>query len=59
MVGVDHLDNIKCVLQKLLAFDKFLTDYPEWIGRVVLVQLAIPTRSDVEEYKNLRGMVES
>jgi len=57
-VGVDRLDYTKGIPLKLLAFDKFLTDNPQWVGKVVLIQLAIPTRADVEEYKKLRQSVE-
>ncbi|KAK2784620.1 Trehalose-6-P synthase/phosphatase complex synthase subunit [Emmonsiellopsis sp. PD_33] len=57
MVGVDRLDYIKGVPQKLHALEVFLTDHPEWIGKVVLVQVAVPSRQDVEEYQNLRAMV--
>jgi len=35
----------------------FLTQHPEWIGKIVLVQLAVPSRQDVEEYQNLRSTV--
>ncbi|KAH6913160.1 alpha,alpha-trehalose-phosphate synthase t [Coprinopsis sp. MPI-PUGE-AT-0042] len=48
IVGVDRLDYIKGL---------FLTQHPEWIGKVVLVQLAVPSRQDVEEYQNLRSTV--
>ncbi|KAK5322197.1 hypothetical protein LTR70_003878 [Exophiala xenobiotica] len=58
LVGVDRLDYTKGIPLKLLAFDKFLTDNPQWVGKVVLIQLAIPTRADVEEYKKLRQLVE-
>jgi trehalose 6-phosphate synthase len=34
-----------------------LTEHPEWIGKVVLVQVAVPSRQDVEEYQNLRAVV--
>ncbi|KAF2664478.1 alpha,alpha-trehalose-phosphate synthase-like protein subunit [Microthyrium microscopicum] len=57
MVGVDRLDYIKGVPQKLHALEVFLSDHPEWIGKVVLVQVAVPSRSDVEEYQNLRQVV--
>ncbi|KAK9470934.1 glycosyl transferase [Dipodascopsis tothii] len=57
MVGVDRLDYIKGVPQKLHAFEVFLTEHPEWIGKVVLVQVAVPSRQDVEEYQNLRAVV--
>lgn len=57
MVGVDRLDYIKGVPQKLHALEVFLTEHPEWIGKVVLVQVAVPSRQDVEEYQNLRAVV--
>jgi len=57
IVGVDRLDYIKGVPQKLHAMEVFLEEHPEWIGKVVLVQVAVPSRQDVEEYQNLRAMV--
>jgi len=57
IIGVDRLDYIKGIPQKLHAFEVFLTQHPEWIGKVVLIQLAIPSRQDVEEYMNLRSCV--
>ncbi|KAK4055065.1 Trehalose-6-P synthase/phosphatase complex synthase subunit [Microbotryomycetes sp. JL221] len=57
IVGVDRLDYIKGVPQKLHAMEAFLDEHPEWIGKVVLVQVAVPTRQDVEEYQNLRASV--
>ncbi|TID22470.1 putative 4-hydroxy-2-oxoglutarate aldolase [Venturia nashicola] len=57
IVGVDRLDYIKGVPQKLHALEVFLTEHPDWIGRVVLVQVAVPSRGDVEEYQNLRSVV--
>lgn len=57
IVGVDRLDYIKGVPQKLHALEVFLNEHPEWIGKVVLVQVAVPSRGDVEEYQNLRAVV--
>ncbi|GAA5839318.1 hypothetical protein JCM11251_003950 [Rhodosporidiobolus azoricus] len=57
IVGVDRLDYIKGVPQKLHAMEVFLEEHPEWIGKVVLVQVAVPSRQDVEEYQNLRAAV--
>ncbi|OQV06003.1 hypothetical protein CLAIMM_10647 [Cladophialophora immunda] len=58
LLGVDRLDYIKGIPQKILAFDRLMTDRPEWVGKVVLVQLAIPTRAEVTEYRILRQEVE-
>ena len=57
IVGVDRLDYIKGVPQKLHALEVFLSEHPEWRGKIVLVQVAVPSRGDVEEYQNLRATV--
>lgn len=57
ILGVDRLDYIKGLPHKLNAFNIFLTENPEWIGKVILVQVAVPSRQTVEEYQNLRAIV--
>ncbi|KAL7590846.1 hypothetical protein Lser_V15G32456 [Lactuca serriola] len=57
MLGVDRLDMIKGIPQKLLAFEKFLEDNPNWQDKVVFVQIAVPTRTDVPEYQKLTCQV--
>jgi alpha,alpha-trehalose-phosphate synthase [UDP-forming] len=57
MLGVDRLDMIKGIPQKLLAFEKFLEEHPEWRDKVLLVQIAVPSRTDVPEYQRLRSLV--
>lgn len=42
IVGRDKLDPVKGILQKLEAYEKFLDDYPEWRGKVVLIQVSSP-----------------
>lgn len=58
LLGVDRLDYIKGIPQKVMAFDRFLTAHPEWVGKVTMIQLAIPTRADVPTYQRLREEVE-
>ncbi|XP_022847634.1 alpha,alpha-trehalose-phosphate synthase [UDP-forming] 1-like [Olea europaea var. sylvestris] len=57
MLGVDRLDMIKGIPQKILAFEKFLEENPYWRDKVVLLQIAVPTRTDVPEYKKLTSQV--
>lgn len=57
MLGVDRLDMIKGIPQKLLGFEKFLEEHPEWRDRVLMVQIAVPTRVNVREYKRLTNQV--
>jgi len=56
MLGVDRLDMIKGIPQKLLAFEMFLEKNPEWREKVMLVQIAVPTRTDVHECKFLTSI---
>ncbi|XP_017238149.1 alpha,alpha-trehalose-phosphate synthase [UDP-forming] 1 isoform X2 [Daucus carota subsp. sativus] len=57
MLGVDRLDTMKGIPQKILAFEKFLEENPNWHDRVVLIQIAVPTRTDVPEYQKLTCQV--
>ncbi|TKY60093.1 Alpha,alpha-trehalose-phosphate synthase of UDP-forming 1 [Spatholobus suberectus] len=57
MLGVDRLDMIKGIPQKILAFEKFLEENSHWRDKVVLLQIAVPTRTDVPEYQKLTSQV--
>ncbi|KAI0491564.1 hypothetical protein KFK09_025824 [Dendrobium nobile] len=57
MLGVDRLDMIKGIPQKILAFEKFLEENPDWHDKVILLQIAVPTRTDVPEYQKLTCQV--
>ncbi|ORX61185.1 hypothetical protein BCR36DRAFT_315559 [Piromyces finnis] len=43
IIGRDKNDYVKGVRHKLASFEKFLKTYPEWIGKVVLIQVALST----------------
>jgi trehalose 6-phosphate synthase/phosphatase len=58
ILGVDRLDYIKGLLLKLSAFKAFLKKCPEEREKVQLVQIVIPSRIDVPEYKNLKAKIE-
>lgn len=53
VLGVDRLDYIKGVPHKLMAFEILLATQPEWKNNVVLVQIGVPSRTEVDEYKKL------
>lgn len=59
LIGVDRLDYIKGIPHKLKGFEKFFEKYPEFQGKVVLIQVAVPSRTDVEEYKKLKNEVDA
>lgn len=57
IVGVDRLDYIKGIPHKLLAVEHFLETHPEWIGRVVMLQVTTPSMSASEEYHAFRSEI--
>ena len=58
ILTVDRLDFSKGIIQRLKAFEKFLSRHPEWLGRVTLLSLLVPSRTRVPEYQNLKSQVD-
>lgn len=58
ILGVDRLDYIKGLVLKLKAFEEFLRKYPEHKEKVQMVQIVIPSRTEVPEYQELKQNVE-
>ncbi|XP_055380660.1 uncharacterized protein LOC129611506 [Condylostylus longicornis] len=54
ILGVDRLDYTKGLVNRLRAFEKLLEKHPELIGRVSLLQISVPSRTDVKEYRELK-----
>ena len=59
IVGVDRLDYTKGLPQKFKAFGRLLEKYPQYQRRVVLTQIAPPTRESVEAYSDIRHELET
>ncbi|KAJ1655826.1 Trehalose-6-P synthase/phosphatase complex subunit [Dispira simplex] len=57
IIGRDKLDHVKGVRQKLLAFENFLVRYPEWHGKVVLIQIALSTTEKNELQTHVSDVV--
>jgi trehalose 6-phosphate synthase len=58
IMSVDRLDYSKGLVERFQAFEQLLEHSPEWRGKVTLVQIAPPTRSDVASYKVIREELE-
>jgi trehalose 6-phosphate synthase len=54
IAGIDRLDYTKGLLQKLFALEHLLITQPECRGKVVLVQVAEPSRSSLPAYRDYR-----
>jgi trehalose 6-phosphate synthase len=57
-VGVDRLDYTKGIEERFLAVERLLERFPTYVGRFTFVQLAAPTRSLIEHYRQLDQTVE-
>ena len=58
-VGVDRLDYIKGVLERLRAVERFLEKYPQYRGLFTFVQIAAPSREHIRRYHEFAGEVEA
>jgi trehalose 6-phosphate synthase/phosphatase len=58
ILGVDRLDYTKGIIQRIHGYEKFLEKYPECREKVVFFQIAVPSRTDVDDYKNLKDELE-
>jgi trehalose 6-phosphate synthase/phosphatase len=58
LLGVDRIDYSKGLPLKFRAFELFLEAHPEWQGNVVLLQVGIPSRMAVGEYRRLKREVD-
>jgi trehalose 6-phosphate synthase len=58
VLGVDRLDYTKGIVERLYALENLLERRPEVRDRMVFVQIAVPSRDDVQEYRDLRASVE-
>lgn len=54
ILTIDRLDYTKGVVQRIKAFEMFLDNYPQFIEKVKLIMLTVPSRENVSDYKNLK-----
>ena len=53
-IGVDRFDYTKGISEKLLAVERLLELYPEWIGRFTFLQVAAPSRTRIDHYQRFQ-----
>ncbi len=58
MVGVDRLDYSKGLEERFLGYERFLAEHPEERKEVFLLQIAPPSRGEVESYQKIRATLE-
>ncbi len=57
-LGIDRLDYTKGIPAKFHAFSRALEKYPDLHGKLSLVQLVIPSRQDIPEYKRWKDRLD-
>lgn len=59
LLGVDDMDIFKGIEMKLLAFERVLDYHEDWRGRLVLVQITNPPRSNTKETHDMVEFIKS
>jgi trehalose 6-phosphate synthase len=59
IIGVDRLDYSKGLEERFLGYERFLSEHPEQRKEVFLLQIAPPSRGDVETYQRIRATLDS
>lgn len=54
ILSVDRLDYSKGILHRLIGFSQFLENNPEYLGKVSLVMIVVPSRDQVDMYADLK-----
>ncbi|XP_059478165.1 uncharacterized protein LOC132198254 isoform X1 [Neocloeon triangulifer] len=54
ILGVDRLDYTKGLVNRILAFEILLEKHPEYLEKVTFLQISVPSRTDVKEYRQLK-----
>jgi trehalose 6-phosphate synthase/phosphatase len=57
-IGVDRMDYSKGLPEKLKSLDLLWERYPEYRGRFTFVQVAVPSRTDIDAYDELTQKVD-
>lgn len=58
ILSIDRLDYSKGIIQRLQAFDLLLQRNPEYIEKVILYMIVVPSRDTVQQYKDLRDEID-
>lgn len=58
LLGVDRLDYTKGIPQRLRAYKYALEHFRDLRGNVSLIQIVVPSREDIAEYRQLKSEIE-
>ncbi len=58
VLGIDRLDYTKGIALRLRAFQDLLVRHPDMRGRVSLIQVVVPSREDIPQYREMKTEIE-
>lgn len=58
ILTIDRLDYSKGILQRLQAFELLMELHPEYIGKIALYMIVVPSRDTVPKYKELKDQID-
>jgi trehalose 6-phosphate synthase/phosphatase len=58
VLGVDRLDYTKGILERVYGFERFLEQNPSYHRRVTMVLIAVPSRTKVGDYAQLKRQLD-
>jgi trehalose 6-phosphate synthase/phosphatase len=57
-IGVDRLDYSKGIIERVRAIKLFFNKYPAYRGKFTFIQIAVPSRTKIAEYNELKENIE-
>jgi trehalose 6-phosphate synthase len=57
-LGVDRFDYTKGIAERMDALDTFFSRYPQYLGRLVFLQVGVPSRTHLADYRALHQEIE-
>jgi alpha,alpha-trehalose-phosphate synthase [UDP-forming] len=58
-IGIDRIDYTKGICERFRALDRFLGKNPEYRERLIFVQVGVPSRSRIPNYKLLEEQIDN
>jgi len=52
-IGIDRIDYTKGIPERLQSIDRLLEEHPEYVGRLVFLQVGVPSRTAIADYEAL------
>jgi trehalose 6-phosphate synthase/phosphatase len=58
IISIDRLDYTKGIINRLQGFETFLEKNPQWLKKVVLLLVLVPSRIGVEQYQDMKKQID-